>query len=66
MSEVVSNIGFMQGRLSPLRNGRIQSFPWGNWENEFRQAEDTGLTSMEWTIDSERFSENPLVTPDGQ
>ena len=66
MSEAVSNIGFMQGRLSPLRNGRIQSFPWGNWENEFRQAEDLGLTSMEWTIDSERFSENPLVTPDGQ
>ena len=59
-------VGFMQGRLSPLRNGRIQSFPWGNWENEFRQAEDLGLTSMEWTIDSERFSDNPLVTTDGQ
>ena len=66
MSEAVSNIGFMQGRLSPLRNGRIQSFPWGNWENEFRQAEDLGFTLMEWTIDSERFSVNPLVTTDGQ
>ena len=66
MSETVSKIGFMQGRLSPLRNGRIQSFPWENWENEFRQAEDLGFPSMEWTIDSERFSENPLVTTDGQ
>ena len=66
MPEAVSNIGFMQGRLSPVRNGRIQSFPWGNWENEFRQAEDFGFTAVEWTIDSERFLENPLVTADGQ
>lgn len=61
-----SRVGFMQGRLSPLRNGRIQSFPWGNWENEFMQAEILGLTALEWTIDSERFLENPLVTEDGQ
>ena len=62
----INMIGFMQGRLSPIRNGRIQSFPWGHWENEFRQAEDLGFTLMEWTIDSERFSVNPLVTTDGQ
>ena len=61
-----SRVGFMQGRLSPLRNGRIQSFPWGNWENEFKQAEVLGFTAMEWTIDTERFLENPLVTVDGQ
>ena len=66
MLMTVSNIGYMQGRLSPLRNGRIQSFPWGNWEKEFRQAEDLRFTLMEWTIDSERFSDNPLVTTDGQ
>ena len=28
-------IGFMQGRLSPLVNNQIQSFPLGNWENDF-------------------------------
>jgi len=61
-----SRIGFMQGRISPLRNGRIQAFPWGNWENEFKQAEVLGFNAMEWTIDSERFLENPLVTVDGQ
>jgi len=66
MSSVVSNIGIMQGRLSPLRNGRIQSFPWGAWENEFKQAEELEFTHLEWTIDSERFAENPLVTANGQ
>ena len=45
-------------RLSPLRIGRIQSFSWGNWENEFKQAEVLGFTGMEWTIDSERFLDN--------
>ena len=66
MSGSVSRIGFVQGRLSPLRNGRIQSFPWDNWENEFKQAEYLGFTAVEWTIDSERFFENPLITAVGQ
>ena len=30
------NIGFMQGRLSPMQGKKIQSFPWNNWENEFQ------------------------------
>ncbi len=66
LSERVSNIGFMQGRLSPMRNGRIQSFPWGHWENEFILAGVLGFKVMEWTIDSENFSENPLLTAGGQ
>lgn len=58
-------VGFMQGRLSPLRNERIQSFPWEHWEREFQVAGELGFTKMEWTIDSERFLENPLVTVPG-
>ncbi len=53
-------IGFMQGRLSPIRNGRIQSFPWETWKKEFRIAADLKFNLMEWTIDSEKFEKNPL------
>ena len=60
-----SNIGFMQGRLSKIRNNRIQSFPWDFWEDEFSRAFDLELFNMEWTIDSDRFEENPLITEHG-
>ena len=60
-----SNIGFIQGRLSKIRNNRIQSFPWDVWENEFSRAFDLELLNMEWTIDSDRFEENPLITKHG-
>ena len=56
-----SRIGFMQGRLSPIRNNRIQSFPWETWKSEFEIANSNVLLNMEWTIDSEKFAENPLV-----
>ena len=26
------NLGFMQGRLSPIIDEKIQSFPWETWE----------------------------------
>jgi hexulose-6-phosphate isomerase len=38
-----SRIGFMQGRLSPMIDGRIQSFPWDYWENEFSLAKEIGI-----------------------
>lgn len=60
-----SNIGFIQGRLSKIRNDRIQSFPWDVWEDEFSRAFDLELLNMEWTIDSDRFEENPLITKHG-
>lgn len=61
-----NRIGFMQGRLSPIRNGRIQSFPWDTWVEEFEIASKLNLEIMEWTIDSENFSSNPLLTSSGQ
>lgn len=64
--KAVDRIGFMQGRLSPLVDGRIQAFPWTAWKEEFPIAEQNGLRLMEWTLDQERLYENPLLTKDGQ
>jgi L-ribulose-5-phosphate 3-epimerase len=59
-------IGFMQGRLSPLINGRIQAFPWRGWEDEFPVANALGMTCMEWTLDQDRIFENPVMTEAGR
>jgi L-ribulose-5-phosphate 3-epimerase len=61
-----NKIGFMQGRLSPLIDGRIQAFPWGNWKEEFPAAQRINIHLMEWTLDQERLYENPLLTEVGQ
>jgi hexulose-6-phosphate isomerase len=59
-------IGFMQGRLSPLIDGKIQAFPWPYWEAEFPLAASVGLSCMEWTLDQDRISANPLMTESGR
>jgi L-ribulose-5-phosphate 3-epimerase len=59
-------IGFMQGRLCERVDGKIQAFPWRDWENEFPAAAAIDLHLMEWTLDQERLYENPLMTADGQ
>lgn len=59
-------IGFMQGRLSPLVDGRIQAFPWANWAHEFEKADNCGIGLMEWTLDQDRLYDNPLLTHSGQ
>ena len=60
------DIGFMQGRLCDRIDGKIQAFPWGDWEMEFPRAQELGLTLMEWTLDQDRLYENPLMTVAGQ
>lgn len=55
-----NNIGFMQGRLSPVINKRIQIFPHKNWKNEFKKANEIGFSLIEWTIDTETLKNNPL------
>ena len=59
-------IGFMQGRLSAMVDGKIQAFPWSEWREEFPRATALGLTRMEWTIDQDRLRENPLATEAGR
>jgi hexulose-6-phosphate isomerase len=59
-------IGFMQGRLSPIVNGKIQAFPWDHWKKEFEIAYNNGFSIMEWTLDQDRLYENPFMTREGQ
>jgi L-ribulose-5-phosphate 3-epimerase len=59
-------IGFMQGRLSALVDGKIQAFPWDEWREELPRAKALGITRMEWTIDQEKLRENPLNTESGR
>lgn len=61
-----NRVGFMQGRLSPLIDGRIQAFPWPCWRDEFVLAQRQGFGLMEWTLDHECLYENPLLTVGGQ
>ncbi|MGV8834182.1 MAG: sugar phosphate isomerase/epimerase family protein [Devosia sp.] len=61
-----ANIGFMQGRLSPMVDGKIQAFPWDHWQDEFAAAATIGLSVMEWTLDQDRLDENPLMRADGR
>ena len=56
----------MQGRLSPVVDGRIQSFPWTCWQQEFSLGEQHDFYLIEWTLDQDRLYENPLLTLDGQ
>ena len=64
--KTLERIGFMQGRLSAMVDGKIQAFPWGEWRAEFPRANELGLVRMEWTIDQDRLRENPLTTAAGQ
>ena len=55
----------MQGRLSPPRFGRLQSFPGKQWREEFYRAKNAGLDCIEWVYESDTLHENPLRTHDG-
>ena len=56
----------MQGRLSPIVNGKIQTFPWNHWQQEFKIAYDNGFSIIEWTLDQDRIYDNPVMTTEGQ
>ena len=59
-------VGIMQGRLTEPRNGKIQSFPWGRWEQEFECAKVLGFDAIGWIFEDERWQENPLWTDAGR
>ena len=58
----MNNIGFMQGRFSPMENGKIQSFPWNHWRSEFKIAHQYDFQIMEWTLDADRLNSNPIMS----
>ena len=47
-------------------DGKIQSFPWGVWKEEFISATNIGLSIMEWTLDQYMLYKNPLMISSGQ
>lgn len=55
------NVGFMQGRLSPIVNNTIQAFPFDTWEDEFPLANKLRIHLMEWTLDYPNLRKNPLL-----
>lgn len=58
-------IGFMQGRLVPQIDGRIQAFPWRQWRDEFALARTHGFDSIEWIFEAEQYQQNPLSSAEG-
>jgi hexulose-6-phosphate isomerase len=58
-------IGIMQGRLSPLIGGCIQSFPADTWREEFSLAREVGLDCIEWIYEADTEAVNPLRTGEG-
>jgi L-ribulose-5-phosphate 3-epimerase len=65
MVNLENRIGFMQGRLSELTDGRIQSFPAKSWETEFVIARQNRLKLIEWTIDTLTYFQNPITNKVG-
>lgn len=63
---MTTKVGFMQGRLCDQVDGKIQAFPWNNWEDEFSEAEIINVSVMEYTIDQDNLYKNPLMTKEGQ
>ena len=62
----MNKIGFMQGRLSEVIDGKIQAFPWKSWQDEFKVAGEIKIPLMEWTLDQYDLYRNPFMTVDGQ
>lgn len=58
--------GFMQGRLSPVIDGKIQAFPAQYWRDEFPAAQAIGFPFIEWTLDQADLHQNPLMTDSGR
>ena len=60
------SVGYMQGRLSDVVDGKIQSFPINTWEQEIVLGSNNQLNLIEWTLDHDGLSKNPLLTGSGQ
>lgn len=59
-------IGIMQGRLSPIIDGKIQSFPSKTWREEFALARDCGFELIEWVLDLTDLHHNPICSHSGR
>lgn len=59
-------IGIMQGRLSPAKHGKIQTFPGEAWKTEFKLAREIGYELIEWVLDTTDLDINPLLSEEGR
>ncbi|MFA6142115.1 MAG: hypothetical protein WC738_02340 [Candidatus Omnitrophota bacterium] len=59
-------VGFMLGRFSPIEPGKIQSFPRDTWRDEFAISKKCGFGLMEWVVEQDRLSDNPLMSEGGR
>ena len=58
-------VGIMQGRLLPMRNGIYQGFPGEHWKSEFTFAKSAKLYCIEWVFDASTELSNPLQSEQG-
>ena len=65
MENMNNLIGVMQGRLLPKYKGRYQAHPVGYWQDEFAIANEVGLSCIEFILDYEDASNNPLLKKGG-
>lgn len=54
-------IGMMQGRLLPMIDNKIQSFPGPRWGDEFKILREIGYECIELTIDYDDWVSHPLI-----
>lgn len=59
-------IGILQGRLTPSKGRGIQFSPDENWEQEFYNARDIGLSCIEPLVRPTNLRSNPLMTSEGR
>ena len=60
-----NHLGVMQGRLLPKYHGRYQAHPVGYWQDEFSIAAGLGLAYIEFILDFNDASQNPLMHSKG-
>jgi L-ribulose-5-phosphate 3-epimerase len=54
--------GILQGRLSKPVNGKMQEFPINDWDKEFHNLNQIGLSGIEWLITPVDNLTNPFFT----
>ena len=65
MNSFITSIGVMQGRLLPKYKGRYQAHPLGYWQDEFLIAASLQFDYIEFILDYNDASLNPLMTASG-
>lgn len=61
----IPDIGILQGRLTPSRNGKLQFFPVEGWEAEFPLAREIGFGAIEPLVTFDDRERHPLWTAEG-